>query len=154
MDSTKRIREGSNLKLRIRLRSGPRIRANLGPIRIRANSCEFEPASLRAVVRCVLCMLSGLAAVVAWHLSVCRGCGRGCASLVCLVARVVRRASSGPVALGAPVGFPDAVVTFPTPGACAPGKSLGSCAGHAEAGREPGSLCLPLAPAKAGALGY
>ena len=34
--------------------------------------------------------------------------------------RVVRRASSGPVALGAPVGFPDAVVPFPTPGACAP----------------------------------
>ena len=30
---------------------------------------------------------------------------------------------------------------------------LGGCAGHAEAGREPGSLCLPLAPAKAGALG-
>ena len=29
--------------------------------------------------------------------------------------RVVRRASSGPVALGAPVGFPDALVPFPTP---------------------------------------
>ena len=29
---------------------------------------------------------------------------------------------------------------------------LGRCAGHAEAGREPGSLCLPLAPAEAGAL--
>ena len=35
--------------------------------------------------------------------------------------RVVRRASSGPVALGAPVPFPDAVLPFPTPGACAPG---------------------------------
>ena len=35
--------------------------------------------------------------------------------------RVVRRASSGPVALGAPVSFPDAVVPFPAPGACAPG---------------------------------
>ena len=34
--------------------------------------------------------------------------------------RVVRRASSRPVALGASVGFPDAVVPFPTPGACAP----------------------------------
>ena len=32
--------------------------------------------------------------------------------------RVVRRASSGPVALGVLVGFPDAVVPFPTPGAC------------------------------------
>ena len=46
MDSIKRIREDSNLKLRIRVRSGPRIRANSGRIRIRANSCEFEPASL------------------------------------------------------------------------------------------------------------
>ena len=35
--------------------------------------------------------------------------------------RVVRRASSGPVAVGAPVGFPDAVVPFRTPGAWAPG---------------------------------
>ena len=34
---------------------------------------------------------------------------------------VVRRASSGQVALGAPVGFPDAVVPFSDPGACAPG---------------------------------
>ena len=48
MDSIKRIREDSNLKLRIRIRSGPRIRANSGRIRIRANSCEFEPASLAA----------------------------------------------------------------------------------------------------------
>ena len=46
MDSIKRIREDSNSKLRIRVRSGPRIRANSGRIRIRANSCEFEPASL------------------------------------------------------------------------------------------------------------
>ena len=46
MDSIKRIREDSNLKLRIRIWSGPRIRANSGRIRIRANSCEFEPASL------------------------------------------------------------------------------------------------------------
>ena len=46
MDSIKRSREDLNLKLRIRFRSGPQIRANSGPIRIRANSCEFEPASL------------------------------------------------------------------------------------------------------------
>ena len=30
---------------------------------------------------------------------------------------------------------------------------MGGCAGHVEAGREPGSLCLPLAPAVARALG-
>ena len=35
--------------------------------------------------------------------------------------RVVCRASSGPVALGAPAGFPVAVVPSPTPGAFAPG---------------------------------
>ena len=34
---------------------------------------------------------------------------------------VVRRASSCPVALSAPVGFSDAVVPFSNPGACAPG---------------------------------
>ena len=34
---------------------------------------------------------------------------------------LVRRALSGPVALRAPFGFPDAVVPFPTTGACAPG---------------------------------
>ena len=39
-------RGNSNLKLRIRIRRGQRIRANSGRIRIRANSCEFEPASL------------------------------------------------------------------------------------------------------------
>ena len=66
--------------------------------------------------------------------------------------RVVRRASSGPVALGAPVGFPEAVVPFFTPGTCAPAL-VGGCAGHAEAGRELGSLCLLLAPVGAEALG-
>ena len=59
---------------------------------------------------------------------------------------LVHRASSGPVALGAPVGFPDAVVPFPI-------HLLGGCAGPVEAGREPGSLCLPLASAEAGARG-
>ena len=88
------------------------------------------------------------AAGVAWHLSSCRGslrvvralrvCGTrrplllGTCPCALVVAggvplwraswpRVVRRASSSPVALGAPVGFPNAVVPFPTPGACAPG---------------------------------
>ena len=35
----------------------------------------------------------------------------------------------------------------------APPAILGGCAGHAEDGRERGSLCLPLAAAEAGALG-
>ena len=60
--------------------------------------------------------------------------------------RVVRCASSGPVALGALVGFPDAVVPFCI--LCA--DLLGGCAAHVEAGREPGSWGLPLAHAEAG----
>ena len=117
--------------------------------------------------------------VVAWHLFVCRGSVRVVRGLrvsgtrrpsllgTCLCAlvvaggvplwraswpRVVCRASSGRVALVALVGFPVAVVPFPTPGAWPPAL-LGGCAGHAEAGQEPDSLCLPLAPAEAGALG-
>ena len=60
-------------------------------------------------------------AVVASHLSVCLGCGRPRASLACLVAprwcaapRPVRPFSVLPSA------FPDAVVPFPSTGACAP----------------------------------
>ena len=109
-----------------------------------------------AVVRCGLCVLSGFAAPVGrcclatvgvpwlWPAACLSGVPRG--------PTLVRRASSGPVALDAPVGFPDAVVPFPTPGACAP-DLLGGCAGHVGAGREPGSLCLPLAPAEARAPG-
>ena len=88
------------------------------------------------------------AAGVAWHLSLCSGSSRvvralgvcgtrrpllsgtvPCALFVAdgvplwgaLWPRVVHRASSRLVALSAQVGFPVAVVPFPTPGACAPG---------------------------------
>ena len=79
----------------------------------------------RAAVRRVLCALSGFAApggrcglapvLVPWLWpAVClSGVPRGPA--------LVRRSPSGPVALGAPVGFPVAVVPSPTPGAVAPG---------------------------------
>ena len=78
-----------------------------------------------AVVRCVLCALPGFAAPGGrcclaaslvpwlWPAACLSGVPRGPA--------LVRRASSGPVALGAPVGCPVAVVPLPTPGACAPG---------------------------------
>ena len=75
----------------------------------------------------------------------CLGCGRRRASLG---PPWCARASSGPVALGAPVGFPVAVVPSPT------GGSLGTSAGHVEAGREPDSRCLPLAPGEAGTLSW
>ena len=65
--------------------------------------------------------------------------------------RILRRAPSGPVALGAQVGFPEPWCLL-LPGACA-SDLLGGCAGHGEAGREPGSWCLLLAHAEAGALG-
>ena len=110
----------------------------------------------RAAVRLVLCALPGSAAPGGrcglapalvpwlWPAACLSGVPRGPA--------LVRRSSSGPVALGAPVGFLVAVVTSPTPGLSLPAL-LDACAGHVEAGREPGSLCLPLAPAEARALG-
>ena len=92
-------------------------------------------------------------AVVAWHLSLCRGCGRWRASLACLVAprrcaapRPVRSLSVLRSAFPSPW-------CLPPPRKPSPPALLGGCAGHVEAGREPGSLCLPLAPAEARALG-
>ena len=68
----------------------------------------------------------------------------------------------GPAWCAAPCLVPSLSVlrlTFPTPWFLSPSQGLsppdllGGCAMHAEAGREPGSLCLPLAPTEAGALG-
>ena len=81
--------------------------------------------SSRAAVRCVLCTLPGFAApggrcglapvLVPWLWPA------ACPSGVPRGPALVRRASSGPVALGAPVGFPVAVVPSPTLGSVAPG---------------------------------
>ena len=78
-----------------------------------------------AVVRCVVCALPGFAppggrcglahVLVPWWWPA------ACLSGVARGPVLVRRASSSPVALGAPVPFPVAVVPFATPGACAPG---------------------------------
>ena len=97
-----------------RVRTHPSIRRQVLP-----GTCS------RAVVRCVLCALSGSAAPG----------GRCCLARVrvpwlwpaaCLSSlprgpALVRSSPSGPVALGAPVDFPDAVVPFPTRGAFASG---------------------------------
>ena len=115
------------------------------------------------------------AAGVAWHLFLCHGlvhvvralrvCGTrwplllGTCPCALVVAggvpiwraswpRVVRRASSGAVALGAPVGFPDAVLPFPTPGACAPGFT-GWLRG-ARGGRPRTGLIVPAAGPRRG----
>ena len=92
-------------------------------------------------------------AVVFWHLSLCRGCCRLRASLACLVAP---RWCAAP----RPVwSLPVLQLAFQVPWCLAPSSGLsppallGGCAGHVEAGREPGPLCLPLAPTEAGALG-
>ena len=92
-------------------------------------------------------------AVVAWHLSACLGSGRRRASLACLVA-LLGCAAPRPVRLLSVLrsAFPMPWCRSPPRGLAPPGL-LGGCAGHAEAGRELGSLCLPLAPAEAGALG-
>ena len=106
------------------------------------------------VAGCARCQgLRHPVAVVAWHLSVCLGCSRRRASLARLVAprwcpapcrvrslSVLRSAFLTPWCLSRPRGL-------------APLDLLGGCAGHLKAGREPGSLCLPLAAAEAAALG-
>ena len=79
----------------------------------------------RAAVRRVLCAPPGFAApggrcglapaLVPWLWPA------ACLSGVPHYPALVRHSSSGPVALGAPVGFPVAVVPSPTPGAVAPG---------------------------------
>ena len=92
-------------------------------------------------------------AVVAWHLSSCRGCARQRASLACLVAprwcaapRPVRSSSVLRSAFPSPW-------CLPPPRGLSPPALLGGCPGHVEAGRETGSLCRPLAPAEARVLG-
>ena len=109
-----------------------------------------------AVVRCVLCALSGFVAPGGrrclapvrvpwlWPAACLSGVPRGPAW--CAAPRPVRSLSVLRSAFPAPW-------CLSPPRKLAPPALLGGCAGHAEAGREPGSLCLPLAPAEAGALG-
>ena len=139
--------------------------------------CAVFGALLAPRHSCLGFVVFGLA--VAWHLFVCRGslrvvralrvCGTWRPSLpgTCPCAlvvvggvplwcaswpRVVRRASSGPVALGALVGFPVAVVPFPSPGACAPGFT-GRLRG-AHGGRPRTGLFVPaVGPRRGGGAG-
>ena len=117
--------------------------------------CCLAPVPVPWFVACLArCPgLRHLVAVVAWHLSMCLGCGQWCASLACLGA---------PWWCAAPRPVRSLSVlrsAFPTPWCLSPSRglappvSLGGCAGHVEAVRESGSLCLPPAPAEAEALG-
>ena len=109
-----------------------------------------------AVVRCVLCAISGFAAPGG-------RCGWAPVRVPWLwPAACLSGVPRGPVWCAAPRPVRSLSVlrsAFPTPWCLSPPRGLGppallgGCAGHAEAGREPGSLCLPLAPAKAGTLG-
>ena len=109
-----------------------------------------------AVVWCVLCALSGFAAPS----------GRCCLAPVRVPwlwpAACLSGVPRGPVWCAAPRPVRSLSVLrslFLTPWCLSPPRGLAppallvGCAGHAEAGREPGSLCLPLAPAEAGTLG-
>ena len=126
-------------------------------VRCRGCTCPSgQPLELlgtcrRAVVRCLLCALSGFAAPG----------GRRCLAPVCVpwlwpaaclsgVPRgpAWRRSSSCPVALGAPDGSPDALVPFPTRGACAPGFT-GWLRG-ARGGRPRPRLIVPAAGPRGG----
>ena len=109
-----------------------------------------------AVVRCMLCALPGFAAPG----------GRFRLALVRVPwlwpAACLSGVPGGPAWCGAPRLVRSLSVlrlAFPTPWSLSPPRGLappaflGGCAGHADAGREPGSLCLPLAPTEAGAPG-
>ena len=110
----------------------------------------------RAAVRRVLCALPGFAAPggrCGLAPASCPGCGWRRASLACLVAprwcaapRPVRSLSVLRSAFPSPW-------CLPPPRGLSPPALLGGCAGQLGAGREPGSLCLPLAPAEQRALG-
>ena len=68
--------------------AGARFPLAVGAVCGRGGPAVLGTLSRAAVCR-VLCALPGFAAPlagVAWHLSSCRGCGRRCASLACLVA--------------------------------------------------------------------
>ena len=109
-----------------------------------------------AMVHCVLCALSVFVAPGGrrclapvrepwFRPAVClSGVSRGAAW--CAAPRPVRSLSVLQLAFQSPW-------CLSPPQGLAPPALLGGCAGHAEAGRGPGSLCLPLAPAEAGALG-
>ena len=111
---------------------------------------------LCAVVPCVLCALSGFVAPGGrrclaplrvpwlWPAACLSGVPRGPAW--CAAPRPVRSLSVLMLAFLSPW-------CLSPPWGLAPPAILGGCAGHARAGREQGSLCLPLAPAEAGALG-
>ena len=117
--------------------------------------CCMAPVPVPWFVPCCECCpdLRHPVAVLAWHLSVCLGRGGRRASLACLVAPLWC-AAPGPV-------WSLSVLrsAFLTPWCRSPPRGLeppallGGCAGLAEAGREPGSLCLPLTRAVAAALG-
>ena len=107
----------------------------------------------RAVVRCVLCAPSGSAAPG----------GHCCLAPVRVPwlwpAACLSGVPRGPAWCAAPRPVWSLSVlrsAFPTPWCLSPSRRLpppallGGCAGYAEAGREPGSLCPPLATAEAG----
>ena len=114
--------------------------------------CCLAPVSVpRFVAGCARCPgLRHPVAVLAWHRSVCLGCGRRRSSLGCLVAPRW-------CAVPRPVWSLSVLRwTFPTLWCLSPSRRpappdlLGSCAGHVEAGRQQGSLCLLLATAERG----
>ena len=122
------------------------------PLAVRAvcrlGGLVFLGAFSCAALRRVLCVLPGFAAPG----------GRCCLSPVLVPWLWPRRASlacllaPGWCAVPRPVRSLSALQSAFSSLCCLP-LPLHGCAGHVEAGRQPGSLCLPLAPAEAGALG-
>ena len=131
-----------------------RSRQGLGTLRARTRPSgrqpEFFGTCSRAMVRCVLRALSGFAAPS------CRCCFPPVRVPWLRPAACLSGVPRGPACSAAPRpvwSLSGLRLAFPTPWCLsqpkglAPPALLGGCAGHAEAGREPGSLCLALAPA-------
>ena len=114
----------------------------------------------RAVVRCVLCALPGACGtfwlLLLCSLSVCISFRRCLASLACLLplhgAPPLVRSDRSRCSAGLYRRRRASWASRAYRG-LSPPDLLGCCAGHVEASPEPGSWCLPLAPAEAGLLG-
>ena len=117
--------------------------------------CRLAPVPVPwFVAGCVRCPgVRHPVAAVAWQLALCLGCGRRRASLACLVAP---RWCAAPCPVWSLSVLRLAFLTrwsLPPPRGLAPPDLLGGCTGHVEAGRGPGSLCLPVAAAEEVAVG-
>ena len=126
----------------------PPLLAGVCGVGVWVGCCLAPVPVLWFVACCARCpVLRHPVAVVAWHLFMCHCFGRQRASLACLVAPRWCAALRPVRSLSVPQSAFLMQSCLSASRGVAPPVLLGGCAGHVEAGRELGSLCLPLAPA-------